>query len=81
MAEDIRDRKITEIPLAEATKQLQREIKQREKAEAQLKQQEQKLSLLFNQTALAAIEWNANLEVIAWNSAAEKVFGLSLIHI
>lgn len=78
MGEDIRDRKITEIPLAEATKQLQREIKQREKAEAQLKQQEQKLSLLFNQTALAAIEWNANLEVIAWNSAAEKVFGWSV---
>lgn len=75
MAEDIRDREPTQIHLAEATKQLQREIEQREKAEAQLKQQEQKLSLLFNQSALAAIEWNANLEIIAWNSAAEKVFG------
>ncbi len=74
---DIRDREPTEI-LAEATKQLQREIQQREKAEAQLKQQEQKLSRLFNQSALAAIEWNANLEIIAWNYAAEKVFGWSV---
>jgi PAS domain S-box-containing protein len=78
MAEDIHDREPTQIHLGEATKQLQREIQQREKAEAQLKQQEQKLSLLFNQSALAAIEWNANLEIIAWNSAAEKVFGWSV---
>jgi PAS domain S-box-containing protein len=78
MAEDIRDRplrEIPEMPLAETSEKLQREIQQREKAEAQLKQQEQRLSLLLNQSALAAIEWNANLEIVAWNSAAEKVFG------
>ncbi len=35
----------------------------------------QKFALHINQTPLAVIEWNKQLEVTAWNPAAEKIFG------
>jgi PAS domain S-box-containing protein len=37
----------------------------------------QRLSLLVQQTPLAVIEWNTDFEVVAWNPAAEKIFGYS----
>ena len=35
----------------------------------------QKLSLLREQTPLAVIEWNRELEIEGWNRAAERIFG------
>ncbi|MDY6804043.1 MAG: PAS domain-containing protein [Cyanobacteriota bacterium] len=37
----------------------------------------QKLSLLREQTPLAVIEWNEELEIEGWNRAAETIFGYS----
>ena len=38
---------------------------------------EQKLALHVQQTPLAAVEWNFNYEITAWNPAAERIFGYS----
>ncbi len=65
--------------LSRANKQLEREIADRRRAEAELRASEQKLSLLFQQTQLAVIEWSANLEVTAWNPAAAAIFGYSSV--
>lgn len=37
----------------------------------------QKIALHIQQTPLAVIEWNAQLQVTAWNQAAENIFGYS----
>ncbi len=42
-----------------------------------LRQSEQRLSLHVQQTPLAAIEWNLDFEVEAWNPGAERIFGYS----
>ncbi|MGE5655556.1 MAG: PAS domain S-box protein [Actinomycetota bacterium] len=53
------------------------DISTRKKAEEELRASQQRLSFLVQQTPLAMIEWNTNLEIIAWNPAAEKIFGYS----
>jgi len=53
------------------------DITDRRRAEEALRASQQKLSLLFEQTTVAMIEWNLNFEVMAWNSAAESIFGYS----
>ncbi len=52
-----------------------RNISDRKAIEDQLRVSEQRLSLFVQQTPLAVIEWNINFQVIAWNPAAEKIFG------
>lgn len=37
----------------------------------------QKLKLHIQQTPLGVIEWDVNFKVVAWNPAAEKIFGFS----
>ncbi len=44
-------------------------------AEASLKDANQKLRLHFDQTIMAAIEWDMDFRVTRWNPAAEKIFG------
>ncbi|MGB3536151.1 MAG: PAS domain S-box protein [Microcoleaceae cyanobacterium] len=51
------------------------DISDRVAAEAQLQQFQQRLSLMVEQTPLAVIEWNTQMEVTAWNPAAESIFG------
>ncbi|MGB3402551.1 MAG: PAS domain S-box protein [Microcoleaceae cyanobacterium] len=51
------------------------DISDRVAAEAQLQQFQQRLSLMIEQTPLAVIEWNIQMEVTAWNPAAERIFG------
>jgi len=51
------------------------DISQRVEAETALRQSQQRISLLVQQTPLAVIEWNTNWEIIDWNPAAEKMFG------
>jgi PAS domain S-box-containing protein len=52
-----------------------RDISDRKLAEEKLKKSKKRLSLLFEQTPLAIVEWNANLEITRWNPAAEAIFG------
>ena len=54
-----------------------RDISDRAEMSQQLKSSAQKLSLLIDQTPLAVIEWNQDLSITAWNSAAEAMFGYS----
>jgi len=63
------------VKLNQVVSQLEQEICDRKQSEEQLRRSQQKLSLLFQQTPLAIIEWNANREVQEWNPAAERIFG------
>jgi PAS domain S-box-containing protein len=53
------------------------DISDRKRTEKQLHQFQQRLSLMVEQTPLAVIEWNTEMEVTAWNPAAERIFGFS----
>lgn len=54
---------------------LEKEIAEHRQTVAALKQSQQRLSLLVQQTPMAVIEWNLNGEVSEWNPAAETMFG------
>lgn len=54
---------------------LEKEIAEHKQTVEALKQSQQRLSLLVQQTPLAVIEWNLNGEVREWNPAAETIFG------
>ena len=54
---------------------LEKEIAEHKQTVAALKQSQQRLSLLVQQTPLAVIEWNLDGEVSEWNPAAERIFG------
>jgi len=43
----------------------------------QLQESEQRMRLVFHQSPLAVIEWDAHSRVSRWNPAAEKIFGYS----
>jgi PAS domain S-box-containing protein len=53
------------------------DISDRKRTEEQLQQFQQRLSLMVEQTPIAVIEWNLQMEVTAWNPAAERMFGYS----
>lgn len=61
--------------LSQVVSQLQQEVCDRQQSEEKLRHSQQKLSLLFQQTPLAIIEWNTDREVQEWNPAAERIFG------
>lgn len=63
--------------LKNAIQDLQSEIAERRRTEQELRESQQRLSLLFQQTPLAVIEWNTDFENTAWNPAAEAIFGYS----
>lgn len=46
-------------------------------AQRELAEQEQRLSLFFEQSPLGIIEWNTNFEIIRVNDAAEEILGYS----
>ena len=52
-----------------------RDITEHRRMEEALSQTERKRALHIRQTPMAAIEWSLDFEVIAWNPAAEKIFG------
>ncbi len=56
---------------------LQEEIQERVRAEENLQNSQQRLSFFFQQMPLAAIEWDRDRKVIAWNPGAEAIFGYS----
>jgi len=51
------------------------DISDRKTTEEQLRKVNERLTLHFQQTPLAYIEWNDHLEVMDWNPAAERIFG------
>jgi len=53
------------------------DITERKMTEERIRESEQRLSLLVEQTPLAVIEWNTDFEVESWNPAAEEIFGYS----
>ncbi|NJL20643.1 MAG: PAS domain S-box protein [Leptolyngbyaceae cyanobacterium SM1_3_5] len=83
---DISDRKLAEAALHQLngeleehifdrTVQLEQEIQEHQQTEIELRESQQRLALLIEQTPLAVIEWSPQLEVTEWNSAAEQIFG------
>ena len=50
-------------------------VVERKHADEVLRQSEQRLNLLIQQTPLAVIEWDPDGRVARWNPAAERVFG------
>ncbi|MGB7442718.1 MAG: response regulator [Coleofasciculaceae cyanobacterium] len=69
------------IELDKQNQQLQTEIRTRLLAEKALRESQQRLSFLVQATPLVVLEWNMNGEVLAWNPAAERVFGYSAAEI
>ncbi len=61
----------------ERTSELKAEIKERERADRQLRESSQKLFLHIQQTPLGVIEWDVDFRVVEWNKAAEKMFGFT----
>ncbi len=51
------------------------DISLRKRAEAELKASMQRIELYREQTPLATIEWNVDLQIENWNAAAGKLFG------
>ncbi|MBD3167994.1 MAG: PAS domain S-box protein [candidate division Zixibacteria bacterium] len=54
-----------------------RDITERKRAEAELREYAQKLAVHFKYTPLGVIEWDTEMRVTDWNPAAEKIFGYS----
>ncbi len=58
-----------------ANTRLTYEVVERQHAEEDLRESQQRLSLHVEQTILAVVEWNLNFEVTEWNLGAERIFG------
>ena len=56
---------------------LARDITERKKKEAIIRDSQQRMSLHVQRTPLAVIEWDLNFCVTEWNPAAEKIFGFT----
>ena len=53
------------------------DITKKVQTQEELRKSEQKLSLHFQQTPLAVMEWNLDFEFTVWNPGAEKIFGFT----
>ena len=54
-----------------------RDISDRKRAEEEIHKSEQRLRVHVEHTPLAVIEWDLDFRVVAWNAAAERLFGFS----
>ncbi|MHC1744368.1 MAG: PAS domain S-box protein [Syntrophobacteraceae bacterium] len=61
----------------ERTEELEKENSERRRAEADLREHAQRLSLHVQHTPLGVVEWDLDFRVVAWNNAAERIFGYS----
>ncbi|MEQ8959599.1 MAG: PAS domain S-box protein, partial [Coleofasciculus sp. C2-GNP5-27] len=61
--------------LKAANRQLLAEVVEQKQMEKALRKNDQRLSLLVQQTPLAVIEWNTDGDIVDWNPAAETIFG------
>ena len=56
---------------------ISRDISHRKRAEEEIHKSEQRLRIHVEHTPLAVIEWDLQFRVVAWNAAAERIFGYS----
>jgi two-component system cell cycle sensor histidine kinase/response regulator CckA len=56
---------------------ISRDITDRKRAEEEVRKSEQRLRIHVEHTPLAVIEWDLEHRVVAWNAAAESIFGFS----
>ncbi len=56
---------------------ISRDITHRKRAEEEIHRSEQRLRIHVEHTPLAVIEWDLKFRVVAWNAAAERIFGFS----
>ena len=56
---------------------ISRDITDREHAEEEMRQSQQKLRIHFDHTPLGVVEWDLEFRVTNWNPAAERMFGYS----
>ncbi len=56
---------------------ISRDISHRKRAEEAIHKSEQRLRIHVEHTPLAVIEWDLQFRVVAWNAAAERIFGYS----
>ncbi len=54
---------------------ISRDISHRKRAEEAIHKSEQRLRIHVEHTPLAVIEWDLQFRVVAWNAAAERIFG------
>jgi diguanylate cyclase (GGDEF)-like protein/PAS domain S-box-containing protein len=59
-------------------RELAAEVAQRRRAEKAVRRSERRFMLHVQRTPCAIIEWDPDLRVVAWNPAAERIFGYSL---
>jgi len=60
-----------------ASRELQSQIAERERAEAAVREHRQRLDLMIQQTPLACIEWTIDFTIKDWNPAARRIFGFT----
>ncbi|PYX48805.1 MAG: hypothetical protein DMG79_10865 [Acidobacteria bacterium] len=56
---------------------ISRDITDRKLADEERRQSQQKLTIHFEHTPLAVVEWDTHFRVSAWNPSAERIFGYS----
>ncbi len=70
------ERSQTEIVERNTIQRQQGEAEEERKRTLQeLRESQQRLELLVQQTPIAIVEWNKNFEITQWNPAAERIFG------
>ena len=60
-----------------ASRELQSQIAERERAEAAVREHRQRLDMMIQQTPLACIEWTIDFTIKEWNPAAQRIFGFA----
>jgi PAS domain S-box-containing protein len=56
-------------------RELEQDIDKRKRVEQELYEREERFRALVEQSPIAIIEWDSKLQVIEWNTAAERIFG------
>jgi PAS domain S-box-containing protein len=58
-------------------RELEQDIDKRKRVEQELYEREERFRALVEQSPIAIVEWDSQLQVIEWNAAAERIFGYS----
>ena len=70
-------KKTLEKRVRQRTADLEKEVKERQNAEIELRYQTQRLSMHVKHSPLGVIEWSEQFNVVEWNKAAEDIFGFT----